>query len=193
MEITDFNQLDLNKLYSYADYLTWGFNERIELLKGKIFKMSPAPASNHQRISWKISFALGKHLEHKNCSIFYAPFDVRLERQQDEKKIQTVVQPDICVICDETKIDEKGCLGAPNLVVEILSSGNSDKEMKYKFELYEEAGVEEYWLVNPSEKTILQYVLTKNQFISKRPLILEDTIKSAILTGFEMPLNEVFK
>ncbi|MFT6205807.1 MAG: Uma2 family endonuclease [Spirosomataceae bacterium] len=106
--------------------------------------MSPAPASRHQRISWNISFELGKFLDNSPCEVFYAPFDVHLERTKNDEQIQTVVQPDICVICDISKIDEKGCSGAPEVVVEILSPENSKREMKAKYELYEEAGVLEY-------------------------------------------------
>jgi Uma2 family endonuclease len=90
------------------------------------------------------------------------------------------VQPDLCVICDETKIDERGGIGAPDLVIEILSPGNSNKEMKYKFDLYEEAGVLEYWIVNPADKTVFIYVLKENQFIGMHPLIEEDAIQSKL-------------
>src|SRR5690606_15294096 len=122
------------KVYTYADYYSWKFKERVELLKGKILKMSPAPSRQHQKISADISFELRKFLTGKTCQVFYAPFDVRLERVKNDKLIQNVVQPDICVICDLTKLDDRGCSGAPELIVEILSPGNTKKEMKYKFE-----------------------------------------------------------
>jgi Uma2 family endonuclease len=149
MQLSD---LDISKTYTYADYLKWTFDERLELIKGKIFKMSPAPGSIHQRISHRISLKLGNYLIGKSCEIFVAPFDVRLPRLSiNDKEILTVVQPDICVICDPAKIDAKGCLGAPDVVVEILSPGNNKKELKNKYEAYEEAGVLEYWIIQPDE------------------------------------------
>ena len=192
MEITDLGQLDRTKSYTYFDYLSWKIKERVELIKGKVFEMSPAPASRHQRISAKIGFNLQKHLELKSCEVFYAPFDVRLEKSADDKLVTTVVQPDICVICDETKIDEKGCLGAPDLIVEILSPGNSSKEMKNKFELYQEAGVLEYWIVNPTDKTCLIFDLRDNIFVGLHPLIEEDTITSPLFPQLDFVLEEIF-
>ena len=159
--ITDINDLDLNKTYSYADYLTWQFQEKLELIKGKIFKMSPAPSTNHQRISRKLTGFMIYAFKNHSCELFIAPFDVRLldkKKSALDKEIHTVVQPDLCVICDEAKIDERGGIGAPDLVIEILSPGNSNKEMKYKFDLYQEAGVLEYWIVNPADKTFFIYV-----------------------------------
>lgn len=159
MEITSLSQLDLSKSYSYADYLSRKLAERVELFKGKIFNNSPAPARQHQRFSADIGFTIQNYIKSHNCQLFYAPFDVRLERKKDDKLVSTVVQPDICLICDLTKLDDRGCNGAPELVVEILSPGNSKKEMNQKFTLYEEAGVLEYWIVQPSEECVLQYVL----------------------------------
>ncbi len=192
MEITDLGQLDRTKSYTYFDYLSWKIKERVELIKGKVFEMSPAPASRHQRISAKIGFNLQKHLELKSCEVFYAPFDVRLEKSADDKLVTTVVQPDICVICDETKIDEKGCLGAPDLIVEILSPGNSSKEMKNKFELYQEAGVLEYWIVDPEKEVIWQYSCENGTFVNHKPLIEDDTLISTSVIGFEMELSKLF-
>lgn len=193
MEITELGQLDLTKTYSYADYYSWKFQERVELLKGKIMQMSPAPSRVHQTLQAKIGTKLYNFLENEACQMFYAPFDVRLERVKDDKKVQNVVQPDICVVCDITKLDDRGCSGAPELVIEILSPGNTKKEMKYKFELYEAAGVLEYWIVDPTEKVIFQYVLENKQFINHRPLIEEDSIQSVAISGFLLPLASIFE
>lgn len=193
MEITSLSQLDLDKTYSYADYFSWKLEERVELLLGKIMKMSPAPTRQHQAISAFIGTQFYNHLNNSPCQVFYAPFDVRLERVSDDSKVKNVVQPDICVICDITKLDDRGCSGAPELVIEILSPGNTKKEMKYKFELYEKAGVLEYWIVDPSEKIILQYNLINGQYVNHRPLIEEDTIHSTVINGFSMYLEDVFK
>ena len=193
MEITKFEQLDLSKTYSYFDYLKWKFEERVELIKGKVLQMSPAPASKHQRISNRISSEITFYLKGNPCQVFYAPFDVRLERLKDDKKVINVVQPDICVICDLNKIDERGCVGAPELVIEILTPGNSHREMSLKFDLYESAGVEEYWIVDPEKETILQYFSEKGKFINYRPLAREHSISSKVVEGFQIPLEEIFK
>ncbi|MCP9766738.1 Uma2 family endonuclease [Lacihabitans sp. LS3-19] len=193
MEITSLSQLDLNKKYSYADYFSWKIKERVELFMGKIFEMSPAPASTHQRISRNIGTALINYLDKTPCEVFYAPFDVRLEREKEDNQTFTVVQPDICVICDVKKVDERGCKGAPDLIVEILSPGNSTKEMKNKFELYEKAGVLEYWIVQPSDKTIFQYVLIDGQYVNHKPTTFEDTLYASCIDGFSLVLDKVFK
>ena len=193
--ITDINQLDFNKTYSYADYLTWQFQEKLELIKGKIFKMSPAPSTMHQRISGKLHGRLFNFFEFNACNLFAAPFDVRLIDKKKSKlyqEIYTVVQPDLCVICDNEKIDERGAIGAPDLVIEILSPGNSNKEMKYKFDIYEEAGVLEYWIVNPADKTVFIYVLKENQFIGMHPLIEEDSIQSKLFPELDFKLVSIF-
>jgi Uma2 family endonuclease len=189
-----FSDLDLNKTYSYADYLKWHFEERIELIKGKIFKMSPAPTSLHQEISGKLHLELGIFLKGKSCRLYYAPFDVRLPRKSNnDSTIYTVVQPDLCVICDLTKIDEKGCLGAPDIVVEILSPGNNRKELKNKFEVYEEAQVKEYWIIHPAEQTFLRYVLNnEGRFDAQTLLTVGDEITTPILPGLSIYLDDIF-
>lgn len=99
--ITSLSQLDLNKRYSYAEYLTWQFQERLELIKGKIFKMSPAPDRSHQRTSMELSFQIRNYLSGKDCYIYTAPFDVRFPKSQGDENKFTVVQPDICIVCDK--------------------------------------------------------------------------------------------
>jgi Uma2 family endonuclease len=193
--ITNINQLDLDKTYSYADYLLWKFQERVELLKGRVFKMSPAPSFYHQKISLNLTGFMWNSFKNQPCNLCIAPFDVRLldkKKSTIDKEIYTVVQPDLCVVCDENKIDEKGAIGSPDLIIEILSPGNSAKEMKYKFDLYEEAGVLEYWIVNPADKTIFIFVLKDNQFIGLHPLIEEDTIKSPLFPQLDFCLEEIF-
>ncbi len=151
-----------NKMYTYADYLQWKIDEKIEILKGKIFKMSPAPARIHQIVSRELGNILYNHFKGKKCEMYPAPFDVRLvspaKNSNKDEDITTVFQPDLCVVCDAEKLDERGCLGAPDLIVEIVSPGNSKKELKNKFEIYEEHKVREYWIVDYVSKTILVYV-----------------------------------
>lgn len=193
--ITDINQLDLSKTYSYADYLTWMFNERIELFKGKVFKMSPESNMYHQKVSRDLTLLLGTIFKDSFCNLFVAPFDVRLLNNKNSKSdqdIYTVVQPDLCVICDDSKLDVRGAVGAPDLMIEILSPGNSKKEITYKYELYQEAGVLEYWIVNPADKTLFIYVLKDGIFVGQQPLIEENKIKSPLFPPLDFKLGEIF-
>jgi Uma2 family endonuclease len=194
--ITSIDQLDLNKTYSYADYLSWKFQERLELIKGKIFKMSPAPNVLHQSILTQLQGRIYNVLSDKPCKLFSAPFDVRLYDSKKSKRnedVFTVVQPDLCVICDPNKLDEHGAIAAPELVIEILSPGNSKKEMKYKYDLYEEAGVLEYWIVDPSYKTVLVFLLENGKFIGQHPLIDEDKMVSKLFPELDFLVGDVFE
>ena len=194
MEVMQLSDIDLNKTYSYADYLKWTFEDRLELIKGKVFKMTPAPASKHQRISWVISGELYHFLKDKSCEAYSAPFDVRLPRRNGDgdQQIFTVVQPDVCVICDPAKVDKRGCVGAPDIVVEILSPGNNQTELRNKYEVYEESGVLEYWIISPQDKSFLKYVLVDGRYQATRPLVVGDTITTAILPDFELSVETVF-
>ncbi|AMR31152.1 hypothetical protein A0256_06800 [Mucilaginibacter sp. PAMC 26640] len=190
------DDLDFSKTYTYADYYSWHFEERLELIKGKIFRMSPAPGGNHQIISVNISGELYTFLKGKSCKVFAAPFDVRLVRnEKSDKKVKTVVQPDVCVICDLTKMaDPRSCLGAPEIVVEILSKGNNKKEIKIKYDLYEEFGVKEYWVVYPDEQSLIRYILNdEGKFTTNGgALTVGDTLTTPILPGFELAMDDVF-
>ncbi|WOC52354.1 restriction endonuclease [Bergeyella porcorum] len=190
--ITNINQLDLNKTYSYADYLLWRFKERVELIKGKILKMSPAPSRKHQEISRNINRVLDQYFYGQKCKLYYAPFDVRIPRQSNnDKEVFTVVQPDLCVVCDESKLDDKGCIGAPDLIVEILSPGNSKREMKDKFELYQESGVREYWIVDPNQESVLIYILKNGEYIGLKPVV-DDVAVSYIFPDLTVHTNDIF-
>lgn len=190
MEITSLNQLDLvNGIYSYADYLVWKIKERVELLKGKIFEMS-APSPIHQEVSGNLQGALFVFLKNSKCKLYTAPFDVRFP-QKGESQVYTVVQPDLCVVCDLEKIDNKGCVGAPDLVIEILSPGNSKKEMKSKFALYEEEGVREYWVVDPERELVFVYVAENKKFRPTLP-ITDDYVRSTIFPNFSIHTADIF-
>jgi Uma2 family endonuclease len=155
-------QLDLTKRYTYADYLTWFDDVRRELIDGFIHIMS-APIRVHQHISAALFIFMDKMTKKRRgkCHIYYAPFDVRLPKngETDDDKIYNVVQPDICVICDMSKLDDKGCIGAPDLIVEISSPSTLKKDWNYKFNLYEKSGVREYWIVNPKTKIVNVFIL----------------------------------
>ncbi len=195
MIITKLSQLDLNKKYSYADYLLWKIKERVELFKGMIAEMSPAPSTTHQRVLLILTRIFDAFFIHHSCSLFFAPIDVRLlnkKKSTKDKDIYTVVQPDLIVVCNENKIDERGCLDAPDLVVEILSPGNSNKEMNIKYELYEEAGVQEYWIIHPAERQLLIYVLENGIFIGKKPIIESENAISYLFPKLKFPLKKLF-
>jgi Uma2 family endonuclease len=195
--ITSLSQLDLNGKYSYAHYLAWEFEERVELVKGKILPMS-ASNRRHQAISRYINGIFFNYFESHPCAFYAAPFDVRLldknKSMKANKEVFTVVQPDICVICDESKLDDKGCLGAPDLVIEILSPGNSTKEMRLKKELYQENQVREYWILDPEREMSFQFVLTEQGVYGPPQLYIQDEIMvSAIFEGLQVNLADVFK
>lgn len=193
--ITSLSQLDPAGNYTYADYLLWKFEERVELLRGKIRQMA-APSRIHQGINGNLYRLFANSLWKTSCKVYAAPFDVRLIRFNTEKnkEITTVVQPDICVICDPEKLDARGCIGAPDLVVEILSPGNSKTEMRDKFDLYEEAGVREYWLVHPEERTVQIYQLNEfGKYIGLRPFVDDDLVGTAIIPGLMVDLRDVFE
>ncbi len=198
MLVTDINQLDLSGNYTYKDYLNWKFDDMVELIKGKIFKMAPAPSAKHQRISRDLMLYIGNYLKNKNCEEFAAPFDVRLPlppHQRSADKIDTVVQPDISIICDLSKIDEKGCHGAPDWIIEILSKSTAQKDFKEKFEIYQHAGVKEYWIIHPSEQTVAPYILNEDGeyvLIRQKLYVKGETIPVHTFPDFEIPLDEVF-
>ena len=161
MELT----LDINKRYTYADYLTWIDDVRRELIEGFI-KLLPAPRSIHAEVGYNISWQLGAIIRKNKgkCKVYPAPFDVRLPKngETEHDKIYTVVQPDISVICDAAKVDEYGCCGAPDMIVEVLSPSTNKRDMNEKFTLYEVAGVKEYWVVHPNDKCIQVFLLQEN-------------------------------
>jgi Uma2 family endonuclease len=187
--------LDLNKRYTYADYLTWLDDKRRELYNGFIKLMTPAPSRKHQKVSTKFTRIIDNFLTGRDCEIYHAPFDVRLYNgSKKDEKIDTVVQPDICVICDLSKLDERGCLGAPDFIIEIVSPGNSKKDVKDKFEIYQKYGVREYWIVNPNDENVSVFVLDEEgKYQLKSMYAGDEKIPVNIFTGdLEIDMAEVF-
>lgn len=181
--------------YTYADYLTWDMDVMVELIKGKVFKRdAAAPRMSHQKVSVILTTAFHGFLKGRRCQVFHAPFDVRLPvKSKKNQDIDTVVQPDLCVVCDPGKLDDAGCIGAPDLVVEILSPGNNKRELKNKYEVYEEAGVKEYWVIHPNEQTLLIYTLVSGKYQSSRLFVSGDTVESSCIEGFQLNLEEIFE
>lgn len=191
IDLDAFNEPD-GALYTYEDYLKWDFEEIVELIKGKIFAKAAAPSRTHQGVSGNIYLEIAQFLKKHSCKVYSAPLDVRFSKDPAYDKIDSVVQPDISVICDHSKLDDKGCWGAPDLIVEILSPGNSRVELQNKYELYQEYGVREYWVVHPIECTLLIYTLVEGKYQSSRLFTAGDRIRSEVLPGFELDLEEVF-
>ncbi|TRX70535.1 Uma2 family endonuclease [Carboxylicivirga sp. M1479] len=188
--MNNINQLDINKLYTFKDYLSWQFKTRVELIKGRIYKMSPAPSPRHQEVLSALNAELHQFLKAKNCKVFPAPFDVRLDI--DKGTVHTVVQPDLSVVCDMSKIDDKGCNGAPDLVVEIISPSTAKKDLHEKYDLYERSGIHEYWIIHPFERTLSVFVLSKGSYVTSKPMTEGDIVQSTILPGFKLNLNDIF-
>ena len=191
VDSSNMEEPDLAGYYNYADYLQWSFEGMVELINGKIFKMSPAPSSSHQSISVNLTVEIGGFLKFKKCKVFIAPFDVRLSKFKEDKLVNSVVQPDLCIICVPTKIDEKGCNGAPDMIVEILSPSTALRDLDLKFKLYEENGVKEYWIVQPNDQTVSIFDLIESKFLL-RGIYPREKIVEVKTIALEIDLNEVF-
>ena len=197
--IYDINELDFSKQYTYADYLTWRFKERVELIKGWLHKMTPAPRMYHQKVSGNIFGEMWYYLKNqKKCKIYNAPFDVRLTKKSTKNEdIFTVVQPDICVICDKSKLDIRGCIGAPDLIVEILSPSTITKDTKEKYFLYQENGVKEYWIVNPDAQSIEVFLLNKENKYESAGIYNEidgfTEVPVNLFPGLHLQLKDIFE
>ncbi|MDR1837915.1 MAG: Uma2 family endonuclease, partial [Treponema sp.] len=179
---------DYNGTWTYKDYKDWELKpgERYEIIDGVAYAMS-APNTEHQRISMFLSGEFYSFLKGKPCQPFAAPYDVRLFYKEDESD-NTVVQPDLVVVCDPEKLGKEGCRGAPDLVIEILSPSNNAIEMNRKLNIYRKAGVPEVWIIDPEEKQVDVYHLVNNRYV---PNILQmgDILKSQKFPGFEIPLD----
>ncbi len=188
--------LDESKQYTYADYLTWIDDRRRELINGFIHNMS-APWRKHATVTMNLGFLIKFFIKRRKgkCQIFHAPFDVRLpiNGATENNKIRNVVQPDICVICDPSKLDEKGCLGAPDLIVEVQSPSTMKYDMNDKFNLYEMAGVKEYWVVIPNANEVAVFLLQSNgKYDNGTVYELGQKVPVHTLKGLTIDLNELF-
>jgi len=183
--------LALDKYYTYADYKEWELaeGERYEIIYGEVYAMS-APNTYHQSILMELSRQISNYLTGKPCKVFPAPFDVRLFYTDDESD-DTVVQPDITIICDRKKIGPEGGRGAPDFIAEILSPSNTAIEMQRKFQLYREAGVREYWVLDPEHETLHVYDF-KDNAIFPRTYRSTETAKVGIFEDLEIVLEPVF-
>jgi len=177
-----------DKHYTYADYAGWDDGVRYELIEGLPHAMAPAPSPEHQRLSGSLHAQLWQFLRHEPCEVFAAPFDVRLDPDGAD---DTVVQPDLVIVCDLSKIDDKGYRGTPDMVIEILSQSSSTRDKLLKFNLYLCAGVREYWIIDPESRTVQVCVLKDGEYTVKA-YGEKDSVPVHVLTGCVIDLGEVF-
>lgn len=181
-------------IYSFGDYLQWPEDERWELINGTAFNMAAAPTRKHQKILGELYRQISNFLVDKTCDVYSAPFDVRFpEADEKEYEIKTVLQPDISVICDQTKLDEKGCLGSPDLIIEIISPFTLQRDMGEKFFIYEKFGVKEYWLVHPGDRTLMVFKLQQDNKYGRPEIYFSRGIAEVgIIPGLTIDLATVF-
>jgi Uma2 family endonuclease len=192
-KVTELSQvMESTVEYTYDDYYDWLFPERVELIFGKVLPMT-APNRLHQTMARNLIGIFHLFFKGKPCEFYPAPFDVRLPVGLRKGKYTTVVQPDLSVFCDPEKLDQRGAQGAPDLVVEILSPGNSHRDMKDKYEVYEMAGVREYWIFHPLDSFVLPYSLNEEgKFVGLPAVHSPDLLRSQIFPELSFSLGEVF-
>ena len=182
--------------FTYKEYCSWPDDERWEIIDGIAYNMSPAPSRFHQSVSMKLSVLIANFLKNRSCEVYAAPFDVffPVEKDQEINSINTVVQPDISVICDKNKLIEKGCFGAPDLIIEILSPWTLQKDVTKKFDLFQTHKVKEYWIIDPGNRFIKIYNLRINDKYDDGELITENdqAINSTVLKDFTITLPAIF-
>jgi len=193
--ISKVSDLDFSETYSYADYFRWKFEDRMELVRGKVFKLLSVSSTLHQQVCGLLYIKLCASLIPHGFEVFIAPFDVRLSnRSNADEDIYTVVQPDLCVICSPDKVDERGCIGSPDLIIEVLSEGNNRRELIEKFDVYEEAGVREYWIIHPIKKYFFLYYLNeKGKYQSAGKNLYGREVASVIFPNFKLNMQDLFR
>jgi len=180
--------------YTYADLITWPEDERWELIDGIPYDMTPAPLQQHQDIVTELMVQFGVFLRDSPCRLYTAPFDVRLPRlDEDGMTASTVVQPDLLVVCDREKLDGKGVVGGPTLVVEITSPSTAGKDLREKRAAYERAGVQEYWIISPIDKTVQVYTLNEQgRYDAPTIYTVDDQAPVGVLPGLFIDLTRMF-
>ena len=186
--------ISYDKIYTYSDYLKFEFDYMVELIRGRIYKMTPGPNLRHQSLSSNLFIQMAPFFLDRSCRLFSAPTDVILpiENRRNGNE-HTVVQPDLCIFCDLSVLKERGAFGPPTLVIEMLSLHTKKKDLQLKYDIYEEAGVQEYWIVMPKEELIEQFVLVESKYDRKGTFTIEDRIKSVAVIGLEVELAAVFE
>lgn len=185
--------LPQERIYTYADLLDWDDGIRYELYNGRPLALS-APSNVHQEISMELASQIHGYLRGKRCKIYAAPLDVRLFEQEGDRPadVDTVVQPDLMVVCDESKVDARGIHGAPDLVIEILSPSTWRHDCLIKYSLYQKAGVREYWIVDAEKQVVLVHTLEDGQYHAPRVYTAGDSVPAEVLEGCTVELAAVF-
>ena len=171
--------------YTYSDYLQWDNEKRLELIEGTIVDMTPAPSRLHQEILLELGRQFANYLLGKTCKVYVTPFDVRLPWQDEStEETRTVVQPDLVVVCDPKKLDQRGCEGAPDLVIEILSPTTAKHDLIVKLRIYERARVKEYWVVHPTDQTLMVFALRNEEYGKPKVYAFPDQVPVDVLPEF---------
>ena len=181
---------DSARIYTHEEYMKLDYADgipRFELIDGQIYFMT-APSGEHQEISMNLSREISTHLKGKKCKVFAAPFAVNLEQGKGR---DTTVQPDLVVVCDPNKLDSRGCNGAPDVVIEILSPSTAKHDMGIKQRKYQKAGVQEYWIVSPDMRTVQQYTLKDGLYFANS-YVGDEIVTSNVLQDLKIPLAEIF-
>lgn len=186
---------DLGGTYTAADYLSWHVEELVELIRGKIFKMSPSPRVSHQSILGILHLKTAVPKLENGCKVFLSPLDVYLVNPgEDYKQTPNVVEPDLFIVCDQSKMQEFGCVGAPDFIVEILSPSTRKKDATLKLELYQEYGVPEYWMISPLERMVLINILDENgRYQLKQPAVEGQVISPKNFPEIQVEVEDLFK
>ncbi|HHW44297.1 MAG TPA: Uma2 family endonuclease [Desulfotomaculum sp.] len=181
--------------YTYGDYLKWPDDVRWEIIEGIAYNMSSAPSRRHRKVLIALLNEFYNYLKEKDCEVYCAPFDVRLpEGNEKDEEIKTVVQPDLAVICDRSKLDERGCKGSPDLIVEVITSSTASIDYIQKLALYEKHGVKEYWIVHPVDEVVMIYMLTDNRKYGRAIIYSKnDQVSTDLFDDLRIDLKEVFK
>ena len=181
------------KQYSFADVLSWDEGEHIEIINGEAFMMA-TPSRIHQEICFEIGRQLGNYLDGKNCKVYLAPFAVRLFEKDGDRpeNVDTMVEPDISVVCDRSKLDHYGCKGAPDMVIEVLSPSTRMHDRITKFNLYQQAGVREYWIVDPSTEEIEIFLLKGGHYWGETLISARSQVPVSIFPGCTIDLSRAF-
>ncbi len=180
--------------YTYSDYLEWDKDGRIEIIEGELIMMG-APARIHQKIVTELARQFGNFLEGKKCEVYVSPFTVRLFEKNDDNSdsVDTVVEPDLSIICDLDKLDKQGCKGAPDMIIEILSPSTMRHDRFVKFNLYQKAGVKEYWIISPEEQSVQVFLLNDNGlYVQDNVYDQNDIAKVNSLRGCFIELSKLF-
>ncbi|WP_102348278.1 Uma2 family endonuclease [Bacillus sp. Marseille-P3661] len=180
--------------FSYYDYCKWDESVRVELIDGEVYDMTPSPSRRHQEILGELFTEFNTFLRDKKCKVFIAPFDVRLlsESKKDDK-VFNVVQSDLTIVCDPSKLDDRGCNGSPNFILEVLSPSTTKHDRWRKYKLYEKSGVREYWIVDVHNETVEIFLLNDGGVYQLSGVYSkEDYVEVITVEGLKIELDKIF-